>query len=1753
MTAKAIYLENVLTPHKRRVVECELSQIFSLAPHWDRPHIALLNGLPVMRADWDQYLKSGDVLAFIDVNAIPQGGGGGSNPLQLVAMLAVMYVAYQTGIYFGPAAAGGTGALTAAQASMATSAMMMGGMMLVNALIRPATLPTPGSLAAASPTYNVQAQGNAGRLQQAIPEQFGRMLFFPDFAAQPYTEYAGNDQYLYQLMVLGRGYYSVENVFIGTTNITSFGGIEYELVSPGGSVTLFPANVTTSTDVSGQAPVNVSQCNTVSTPVTVENITYTTSATIPSGTTGDYAVVSTPDPNNFVVTVAGNPVTVQYTAHGLSLTSVVNLTFTTTTTSVWSGGLLGSHTYTTNYLCTVSPWVGPFVSNLPDTNANFIALDYVFARGLYSANDDGSLGSYSVTVTAQAQPIDTYGNPTGPFVLLGTPTYTAATTTPQRYSERYAVTSGRYQIRVRRETLQAVPANTRIADDMAWASLRGYMPDTTDYGDVTLMAMRMLASNNLSAQGSTSINVIATRMLPIWNGSTWSTYTATRSIAWAFAYACKQVGLNDAQIDLATLMGLDGVWSGRGDCFDGRYDSFSTFWDAVTKMAQAGRAKPYMQGGVMRMMRDQAATLPVALFSVRNIAKGSFKITYLMPTPSTADSVETTYWDEGDWTARTVMSTLPGSTALLPAQVQLFGVGIRQQAYNEGMYQAACNRYRRKAITFDTEMEGFIPSFGDLIAIQHDMPSWGQGGEVIAWNALTNTATLSEPPIFEAGTNYITFRKNDGSVDGPYIVTAGGVNQVVLSSAPAYTPIFGTDQEKTHYAFGNGNAYLLAKVVAVRPGGLYKVSIDAINDDPNVYTAGDGLTAPIGLSSDLTVPATIPIMTGLTSSQMPNQVGVILLSWQPSSGASHYVIEESGDGQTWTRVGDVTACNFTCSALYSYDTIVRVAAVGIVQGPWVLVYFGEAAAAANALDLLPAPVASVSGEMFSVLCSWTFGGTSRTDIMNTEIWWSATDDRSTAVMLTSVPYSGMVYTHPGVSPGQSNYYWFRLNDTHGTPSAWYPSSATGGLYATPSTDPSALLTQLENSVGLSQLTTSLSTPINLVTNTITPIAPTLVSAAAIFPAIQNVTATTPAALTCQAVASLQDALSGYDLTSRMQWQEAVTNATITTDPISGKIQLLATANVTTDVQAQLNTVQVTANAAKAEADTTAATVTTLNGNLTTALGQITVMSGQLASSASTVYVDSSVANATGAITTTAANAYTQLAQSEIQGALDAFTTGGTLTALTANVATVQNNITTNANAISSVVTSQAALVAIVAANGAAITNEQTARASADSAAADNLTNLTSTVNTNNTNITASLSTESSTRATADTALSTSITTLSAQVNDPTTGLPNAYATISSNASTAASATSAVSTSLNTLHAQVNDPTTGLPVVAAVASSASTSASTAASGVATLNATTTLKAQANGAFAAFELSASTGGTGGSVLFECDNFQICKPSGSSSTAAPIPIVTLGTIGGVPALGLAGNLLIDGSVVAATVSLGTTGHIAAGQTAYNSGSGFFLGYNTASSKYVLSLGNSASGNITWDGANLNISGNVSASSVTGSHGMIAYATDGVTELVNTEGTGFWAGYALFPSGTAYPGTGDYRVRPGVCYPQAAPGSMTTFDLSTTSWSPQGLSPTTPTIISGQVWAGKVKCFAAAAYSGGTTSNVSQYEIAWQLNGTGTLTQTNSVAINGCGTFSVVFSGGVVKLQFTNALGPSGQTITTTVKWFFEFTDIL
>jgi len=96
----------------------------------------------------------------------------------------------------------------------------------------------------------------------------------------------------------------------------------------------------------------------------------------------------------------------------------------------------------------------------------------------------------------------------------------------------------------------------------------------------------------------------------------------------------------------------------------------------------------------------------------------------------------------------------------------------------------------------------------------------------------------------------------------------------------------------------------------------------------------------------------------------------------------------------------------------------------------------------------------------------------------------------------------------------------------------------------------------------------------------------------------------------------------------------------------------------------------------------------------------------------------------------------------------------------------------------------------------------------------------------------------------------------------------------------------------------------------------------------------------------------------------------------------------------LGTDGNISLDGSL-----AVGTTSHIRGGQTAFNTGTGFFLGYSTDA--YKFSIGNPASDYFVFDGADIEFTGTINnaliAKTFTAGHAIAAgdavFVSDGAS----------------------------------------------------------------------------------------------------------------------------------------------------------------
>ena len=612
---------------------------------------------------------------------------------------------------------------------------------------------------------------------------------------------------------------------------------------------------------------------------------------------------------------------------------------------------------------------GPFVANQVNTLTTHLEIDVVLPQGAYESNDDGGLDPYQVTALFEYREVDNTRPPLADgevdnrdWIELAVFDRTLSTNTPQRFTLQKDVPEGRYEVRAIRTNDGSDSA--RVGDTIQWVGLRAFLKSTREYGDVTMLAVRARATNNLNDTASNRINVIGTRKLPIWDAVTKTLAdpsditkrVATRSHVWAMVNILRAkygAELADKFIDLEFLAEEAEQGIINNVFFDWIFDQRSTVWESVKLPCFIGKSIPMLNGSRVTLVRDQPATLPTFFINPENTIENSFSIEKKFFELQEFDGLEVEYTDPDTYQPETVPCLLPGSAGLNLKRQQLQGVTDRQRAFTLGMYLWTKETFERTQVNVTTGLEGYIPTYGDLGRIGSDIPRWGQSGYVKSING--NIVTLSEPVEFVEGeVHQLAIRGRFGQDLGPYAVTEGGsVFEVLLSGAVDTNNIyFDPNAEPPYYLFGvSSKVGMVCRVVNLRPNENEEVAITAVVDDQRRFA--DYGAAPV-LNEPAIAPSVpdAPVVSSIEVQALPNSTDFVSVLWAPALGATSYILEQSSDGITWSQVDTVVRTNYTLQIVPGI-LYVRVAGVNLGIGAFVQ-WSGEVGAAT-------APPSNVTG------------------------------------------------------------------------------------------------------------------------------------------------------------------------------------------------------------------------------------------------------------------------------------------------------------------------------------------------------------------------------------------------------------------------------------------------------------------------------------------------------------------------------------------------------------------------------------------------------------------------------------------------------------------------------------------------------------------------------------------------------------------------------------------------------------------------
>lgn len=251
--ARVIVRPSVLRDARVDVVVPSGLSIAEIVEVYARPHaprgrlFVCVGGEPIASEWWPRLrVKSG---AEIVIVGVPGRGAIRTVLAAVVAVVALVIAPYLAAPIIGALGLTAGGIAATAVVGLIGAGLTLVGTLAINALF-PIAKPqidqltgTADSLAR-SPSFSIGGARNSARPYGAIPVVLGRHRQSPAFGAQPFTEFAGDDQFLRMLFVWGYGPIAVTDLKIGETPLSAFSDVQTETVqmlTDGATIGIYPA------------------------------------------------------------------------------------------------------------------------------------------------------------------------------------------------------------------------------------------------------------------------------------------------------------------------------------------------------------------------------------------------------------------------------------------------------------------------------------------------------------------------------------------------------------------------------------------------------------------------------------------------------------------------------------------------------------------------------------------------------------------------------------------------------------------------------------------------------------------------------------------------------------------------------------------------------------------------------------------------------------------------------------------------------------------------------------------------------------------------------------------------------------------------------------------------------------------------------------------------------------------------------------------------------------------------------------------------------------------------------------------------------------------------------------------------------------------------------------------------------------------------------------------------------------------------
>lgn len=487
-----------------------------------------------------------------------------------------------------------------------------------------------------------------------------------------------------------------------------------------------------------------------------------------------------------------------------------------------------------------------------------LRVDIVMPGGVNRADDEDGLVPFTALFTLELREV---GGAWGPFVE-GASTGQVAIGGKQMsalrrsYYSRTLDRSKRYEVRaIHNQSTD----DTNVSNRVSLTDVNYITFDDLTYKHTALFGMRIKLSDQLSGIPSVQYRLKG-RKVPVYSPLTGAyDETFTSNPAWialdVLMHKRYGGGISASRIKMEYFRQWATFCDQNNLKFNGAIDQRTNLWDALAPICKVGRAQIIRAGTRFQvsMVRKQK---PVQMFSMGNIKKGSLSIDWLAM-DERANECHVSYYDKNDGgKQKTVivpnMAARERGEEAKPTELTLYGVDNVEQATREGTL-AMNMQQLLKTISFEAPISAIACTLGDVVAIQHDVPDWGQGGLTDA-GSTKNVLVVDKPVTQDLGGTYVVRVRHDKVLQGTWEVDEL-IGNIVVPTGPFNIQMF--ERYRRLFVPGTGQDFQIQEPIIDQYGrhglrlnstaGLKKGDTIQLFDTDVLETRFVGAVSPDGL------------------------------------------------------------------------------------------------------------------------------------------------------------------------------------------------------------------------------------------------------------------------------------------------------------------------------------------------------------------------------------------------------------------------------------------------------------------------------------------------------------------------------------------------------------------------------------------------------------------------------------------------------------------------------------------------------------------------------------------------------------------------------------------------------------------------------------------------------------------------------------------------------------------------------------------